>query len=80
MDTCQETSRLNLHDAARLLPAASIHDAEVELALAIEHGQLHASIKRWATEQWSGRQLPGNIDRLGTWIERRDFEAWLAAR
>ena len=76
----QSTSRMTLHDAAGLLPAASIHDAEVELAHAIEHGTLHADVKRWATEQWEGKQLPGNINRLETWIERSDFERWLARR
>ncbi|MBI2308561.1 MAG: hypothetical protein HYU78_14830 [Rhodocyclales bacterium] len=80
MDTTKEDARLTLHDAARLLPAASAHDAEVELARAIEHGQLRANVKRWATEQWEGRQLPGNINRLETWIERSDFDAWLATR
>ena len=76
----ENTSRMTLHDAARLLPSASIHDAEVELAHAIEHGKLHANVKRWATEQWEGKQLPGNINRLETWIERSDFEAWAANR
>jgi hypothetical protein len=80
MDTTQEKTRLTLQDAARLLPAASLHEAEAELAHAIEHGTLHANVKRWATEQWEGRQLPGNINRLETWIERCDLEAWLAKR
>lgn len=80
MDTPQEASRMTLQDAARLLAAASLHEAEVELAHAIEHGKLPANVKRWATEQWEGRQLPGNINRLETWIERRDFEVWLAER
>jgi hypothetical protein len=48
----ENTSRMTLHDAARLLPSASIHDAEVELAHAIKHGALRANVKRWATEQW----------------------------
>lgn len=77
MDT---TTHLTLHDAARLLAPDAVHDAEVELAQAIEHGQLHANVKRWATEQWEGRQLPGNINRLETWIARSDFEAWAATR
>ena len=76
----ENTSRMTLHDAARLLPSASLHDAEVELAHAIEHGELHANVKRWATEQWEGKQLPGNINRLETWIERSDFEVWAANR
>lgn len=80
MDTTQEAPRLTLHDAARLLSTDAIHEAEVELAHAIEHGGLHANVKRWATEQWEGRQLPGNINRHETWIERCDFEAWAAAR
>ncbi|MDQ5879026.1 MAG: hypothetical protein QG638_1760 [Pseudomonadota bacterium] len=80
MQTTKEESRLTLHDAARLLAAASVHEAEVELAHAIEHGTLHANVKRWATEQWEGQQLPGNINRLETWIERRDFDAWVAGR
>lgn len=81
MDT---TTHLTLHDAARLLaPDAvhdAVHDAEVALAQAIEHGELPANVKRWATEQWEGRQLPGNINRLETWIARSDFEAWAATR
>ena len=80
MQTTKEESRLTLHDAARLLAAASVHEAEVELAHAIEHGTLHANVKRWATEQWEGQHLPGNINRLETWIERRDFDAWVAGR
>lgn len=80
MDTTQEKTRMTLHDAARLLPAATTHDAEVELARAIEHGELHANVKRWATEQWEGKQLPGNINRLETWVERSDFEDWKARR
>jgi hypothetical protein len=80
MQTTKEESRLTLHDAARLLAAASVHEAEVELAHAIEHGTLHANVKRWATEQWEGQQLPGNINRLETWIERHDFDAWVAGR
>jgi hypothetical protein len=73
-------NRLTLQDAARLLPAASTHDAEVELAHAIEHGTLPANVKRWATEQWEGQQLPGNINRRETFISRSDLDAWLARR
>lgn len=80
MTTTPDNTRLTLHDAARLLPAASAHDAEVELAHAIEHGTLHANVKRWATEQWEGKQLPGNINRLETWIERSDLQTWLDKR
>ena len=70
---------LSLHDAALTLAAGpdAQHDIEVELAHAIEHGDLHANVKRWATEQWEGRQLPGNINRLETYIEPSELEAWL---
>jgi hypothetical protein len=71
-------SHITLHDAARLLEPEAVHDAEVRLAEAIEHGDLAASVKRWATEQWQGRQLPGNINRLETWIERAELERWAA--
>lgn len=80
MNEATENTALTLHDAACLLAPASPHDAEVELAQAIEHGELHANVKRWATEQWEGRQLPGNINRRETWIERADFAAWAAKR
>lgn len=73
-------NRLSLHDAARLVAPDAVADAEVRLARAIEHGELPASVKRWATEQWEGRQLPGNLSRLETWVERADLEAWLAGR
>lgn len=69
---------LSLHEAAQLIPAASLHDAETRIAHAIEHGDLAANVKRWATEQWEGKQLPGNINRLETWIERQALDAWLA--
>ena len=46
----------------------------------IEHGELHANVKRWATEQWEGRQLPGNINRLETFIERAELDAWQRSR
>ncbi len=80
MSTTQDSTRLTLQDAAHLLPTMSLHDAEVALAHAIEHGDLHANVKRWATEQWEGRQLPGNINRLETWITRDDFDTWVATR
>jgi hypothetical protein len=69
---------LSLHEAAQRLadgPDAR-HDIEVALAHAIEHGDLHANVKRWATEQWEGRKLPGNINRLETFIERAELDAW----
>lgn len=71
---------VTLLDAARGMASALVseHDAEVMLARAIEHGELHANVKRWATEQWEGKQLPGNINRRETWIERADLAAWLA--
>lgn len=80
METTPENSRLTLHEAAHLLPAPSIHDAELELAHAIEDGRLHANVKRWATEQWESGLLPGNINRLETWIERSDFDDWMVLR
>lgn len=57
----------------------SVRDAEVRLALAIDRGELVADILRWATEQWEGERLEGNIDRMRTFIERADLEAWLSA-
>ena len=74
-------SALSLHDAAQRMTTGliSAHDAEVMLASAIEHGELRANVKRWATEQWEGRQLPGNINRLETFIELSDLEAWQKA-
>ena len=69
---------LTLREAAKLLAGegSSPHDAEVVLANAIQHGELHASVKRWATEQWDGHMLPGNIDPRETSIERADLDAW----
>ncbi|WP_243632213.1 hypothetical protein [Parazoarcus communis] len=76
----QSRSVLSLEQAAHLMVesarSANLHDAEVSLALAIQRGELHANIKRWATEQWEGRQLPGNINRLETWIEAEALQAW----
>ena len=76
-----ETS-LSLREAARLLcdDPNGEHETEVELARAIEHGELHANVKRWATEQWEGLQLPGNINRLETFIERSELAAWQQRR
>lgn len=75
-------SALSLHDAALAMTGTglSTHDAARALAQAIEHGELHANVKRWASEQWEGHQLPGNINPQETFIERCDLEAWLAAR
>ncbi|WP_295005126.1 hypothetical protein [uncultured Dechloromonas sp.] len=77
-----EKSMLSLQDAALALGCAAgdPHALEVELAHAIEHGDLHANVKRWATEQWEGQQLPGNINRLETWIERSELDAWQKRR
>ena len=72
---------LSLHQAAQMLATSSlsVRDAEVGLALAIDRGELVANILRWATEQWEGERLEGNIDRMRTFIERADLEVWLAA-
>ena len=77
-----EKSTLTLHQAALNLagPSGDAHAMEVELAHAIEHGDLHANVKRWATEQWEGRQLPGNINRLETFIAPEELAAWQARR
>lgn len=74
----QTNTSISLREAAKTLITGLIseHDAEVMLANAIEHGELHANIKRWATEQWEGTQLPGNLNRLETLIEAADLEAW----
>ncbi len=73
---------ISLHAAASEMCAApdELYDCEVSLAHAIEHGELAANVKRWATEQWEGRQLPGNINRLETFIERSALAAWQAQR
>ena len=73
---------ISLHAAASEMCSSldDIHDYEVALAHAIEHGELAANVKRWATEQWEGRQLPGNINRLETFIERADLAAWQGSR
>lgn len=69
---------LTLREAAKSLAGKgmSAHDAEVLLANAIQHCELHANVKRWATEQWDGPALPGNIDPRETYIERSDLDAW----
>lgn len=73
-----ETTLLNLHEAAKTLASGpdDVHAREVMLAHAIEHGELHANVKRWATEQWESQQLPGNINRLETYIDRCELDAW----
>jgi len=77
-DASDNRTRLSLREAAKLVAGEGMapHDAEVLLAAAIQRGELHASIKRWASEQWEGRQLPGNIDARETFIERVDLAAW----
>lgn len=77
-----EKRPLNLHEAALSMASSpdAVHDIEVTLAHAIEHGELQANVKRWATEQWEGRQLPGNINRLETFIARGELEAWQKKR
>lgn len=78
MNTQANEIGLSLHEVARMLAGATddIHEAEVMLAHAIEHGDLHANVKRWATEQWEGKQLPGNINRLETFIKPAELAAW----
>lgn len=69
---------MTLIEAAQQMVSDSgdVHAAEVLLAQAIESGQLTASVKRWATEQWAGKQLPGNINGRETFIEPADLLAW----
>ncbi len=73
---------LTLHQAGQTLASGEdqVHEAEVELARAIEHGDLRANVKRWATEQWEGQMLPGNLNRLETYIERSELDAWQRRR
>jgi hypothetical protein len=82
MNDCSNKVTLALFEAAQLMATGLVseHDAEMMLARAIEHGELHANVKRWATEQWEGKQLPGNINRLETFIQRSDLNAWLKGR
>lgn len=72
---------LTLREAAKLLAGEgmSAHDAEVLLATAIQRCELHANVKRWATEQWDGQQLAGNINPRETSIERSHLDAWRSA-
>ena len=74
-----EQSPLSLHEAALSMASSpdAVHAIEVSLAHAIEHGDLHANVKRWATEQWEGQQLPGNINRRETFITHNKLDAWL---
>ena len=80
----RQGTALSLREAAELLVSGSgslsFHDAEVMLVHAVEHGELSANIKRWATEQWDGSGLPGNINQQETLIERADLEAWRKGR
>jgi hypothetical protein len=71
---------MTLIEAAQQLVSDScdVHGAEVLLAQAIESGDLTANVKRWATEQWAGRQLPGNINARETFVEPADLRAWRA--
>lgn len=82
MNACSGKENLTVAEAAQLMANGLIseHDAEMMLARAIEHGELHANVKRWATEQWEGKQLPGNINRLETFIARADLDVWLKVR
>ena len=75
----KSATTLSLQGAAQRIATGlvSAHDAEVMLAHAIEHNELHANVKRWATEQWEGRQLPGNINRLETFVELAELNNWL---
>lgn len=77
-----ENSVMTLIEAAQAIASdfSSEHEAEVALAHAIEHGDLRANVKRWATEQWEGRQLPGNINRLETYIQPAELHVWLNAK
>ena len=77
-DATDRGTSLTLREAAKLLTGEgmSAHDAEVLLANAIQQYELHANVKRWATEQWDGPLLPGNINPRETHIERSDLDAW----
>lgn len=80
MDTLEPSQKvtLSLDEAAQQLATASlsVHDAEVNLIHAIEHGKLQANIKRWATEQWDEKHLPGNINAQETRIKCSDLAVW----
>ena len=81
-NTTDKGATLTLREAAKLLAGEGMsqHDAEVVLANAIQHGELHASVKRWATVQGDGQMLPGDIDPRETRIESADLDAWRSAR
>lgn len=70
---------LTVHEAALLIasPGLSAEAAEMQLSHAIDRGELAASITRWATEQWDGERLEGNIDRARTRLARCDLDRWL---
>ncbi len=74
-----KSHNLTLQEAALRMPGHQdkTHEAETLLAEAIEHGNLPASIQRWATEQWQGGRLPGNLNPLTTTIREADLNAWL---
>ena len=76
----EQKTRLSVHEAALLIApeASAVAATEVRIAHAIEHGSLPADIFRWATEQWHGEGLPGNIDRQRTFVERGDLDRWQA--
>ncbi|APR03132.1 hypothetical protein [Thauera chlorobenzoica] len=78
----KDASTLSLREAAQLLSdeGLGVHEAEILLASAIQRCELHADVMRWATEQWDGRHLPGNINGRQTRIERADFDAWRSSR
>lgn len=78
----KDASTLSLREAAQLLSdeGLGVHEAEILLASAIQRCELHADVMRWATEQWDGRHLPGNINGRQTRIERADFDAWRSHR
>ncbi|AVR87222.1 hypothetical protein [Thauera aromatica] len=78
----KNASTLSLREAAQLLSAEGlgVHEGETLLASAIQRGELHADVMRWATEQWDGRHLPGNINARQTRIERADFDVWRSRR
>lgn len=80
LEELQQKTTLSIHQAALLLCAGGgpVRETEVRLARAIDHGDLPADILRWATEQWAGEQLPGNLDRTRSFIRRADLDAWLA--
>lgn len=82
MQQAVSTTVLTLQEAAQQLATAAVpvHEAETLLAQAIEHGELRANVKRWATEQWEGRQLPGNINRRETYISPDELAAWRRTR